>query len=156
MILKLKNYKIVCTLILITICFIFNGNSFVLAKIGEFAPENYKQNAKIVLIEKTAVSGRKIDLNINKIIQYKNLEISLINCWQSPKNKKDNIALILVEAYIDQRFGPLPTAKEKQYNKDLDLMQPNKILFYGWIFSKHKYINNIVHPIFDLWLESCY
>lgn len=150
-----KNFLISFFITLVVL--LSNGNSLVFANIkNDFSAENYKQNAKIVLIEKTAVSGRKIDLNTNKIIQYKNLEISLVNCWQSPKDKKDNIALILVEAYVDQKFGPLPTAKNKNYHKNSNDIQHNKILFYGWIFSKHKYINNIVHPIFDLWLETCY
>jgi hypothetical protein len=121
----------------------------------------YMDNAKIVLIERNSTNGNKIDLNINKIIQFKNLEISLISCWQSENEKKDYGALILVEEFFNLN-DPIAKVIERNKNKKLNQENENKkkgesqILFYGWIFSKYKYINHMNHQIFDLWLDKCF
>jgi hypothetical protein len=121
----------------------------------------YKDNARIVLIERNSTTGNKIDLNLNKIIQFKNLEISLVACWESEKDRKDHIALVFIEEFfnVDDQISKVI---EKNRNKKLskpsedDKSGKSKILYYGWIFSKHKYINNIKHAIFDLWLDHCF
>lgn len=121
----------------------------------------YKDNAKIVLIERNSTTGNSINLNINKIIQFKNLEISLIACWESEKDRKDHIALVFIEEFFnldDPIAKVIEKNRNKKFNKPLETDEKgkSKILHYGWIFSKHKYINNINHAIFDLWLDKCF
>ncbi len=127
---------------------------------------SHKENAKIILIERNSTNNNKINLNIKKIIQYKNLEISLISCFE-PKNKNhDHAALILIEEFKatnDTISKIIERNKNKRFNKknhnnldNNDIESDSKILFYGWIFNNHKYVNSIKHPIIDLWLEKCF
>ncbi len=120
----------------------------------------YRDNAKIVLIERNSTGKQIIDLNVNKIIQFKNIEISLIACWESKKDKNDHIALILIEEFYDLD-NHISKIIEKNRNKKIDNnalenKEKSKILYYGWMFKKHKYINYINHPIIDIWVDRCF
>ena len=99
------------------------------------------------------LEGKKTDLNIldkisskNELIQlnngenliYKDLSIKSIKCTNSQLDDNPEI-----KAYIQVR-------DLTKKNKD------NVYVFNGWMFSSSPSINPFDHPVYDIWLISCY
>ena len=118
-------------LILITINIIFSIN-FCYA-------DNLDGNfTNIKILDKISSKNTLLKLNNNKEYIYKDLSIKSIKCRNSKFDDNPEIT-----AYIQVR--DLTNTK----NDDV-------FVFNGWMFSSSPSIASFDHPVYDIWLISCY
>ncbi len=96
------------------------------------------KNTNIKILDKISSKNILIKLQNGKELKYKDLSIKSMKCSNSEFD--DNPEVI---AYIQVR---------DLTNKDKD----NVFIFNGWMFSSSPSIAPFDHPVYDIWLESCY
>ena len=96
------------------------------------------KNTNIKILDKISSKNILIKLQNGKELKYKDLSIKSMKCSNSEFD--DNPEVI---AYIQVR---------DLTNKDKD----NVFIFNGWMFSSSPSIAPFDHPVYDLWLVSCY
>ena len=112
--------------------------------------KNYKPKATIIMVETKALSGIAVSLSVNKITSYKNLDINLLSCWRSPTDSQESAAFVRIEELeTDNNIN-------KNSTSDSDCTPKRKLIYYGWLLNKHKYLSPIQHPLYDFWLKSCH
>ena len=98
-------------------------------------------NEKIVLIkilDKVSSKNTKLEIEIGKEKKFKNLLIKILKCKNSEFDDNPEIT-----AYIQVR--------------DLTNKNNNEVfVFNGWMFSSSPSITPFDHPVYDVWLISCY
>ncbi len=96
------------------------------------------QNTDIKILDKISSKNELIKLQNNQELIYKDLSIKSLKCKNSEFDDNPEIT-----AYIQVR----------------DLTNKNKddvFVFNGWMFSSSPSIAPFDHPVYDIWLVSCY
>ena len=92
----------------------------------------------IRVLDKLSSKSKLLKLDIGENFSYKNLEIKVLKCKNSKFDDNPEIT-----AYIQVS----------------DLTNKNKddvFVFNGWMFSSSPSITPFDHPVYDIWLVSCY
>ena len=124
-----NNFKLIYLVFLFYFCLVFNSNS--------------KSNLEgvftdIKILDKISSKNTLLKLENGKIKKFKDLEIKSIKCKNSEFDDNPEIT-----AYIQVR--------------DLTNKNNNEVfVFNGWMFSSSPSITPFDHPVYDVWLVSCY
>tara|TARA_B100001057_G_scaffold214658_1_gene214990 strand:+ start:1369 stop:1773 length:405 start_codon:yes stop_codon:yes gene_type:complete len=95
-------------------------------------------NTDIKILDKISSKNELIKLVNNKEFIYKDLSIKSIKC-------------------TDSKFDDNPEVKAYIQVKDLTKKDRNNVfVFNGWMFSSSPSIAPFDHPVYDIWLVSCY
>ncbi|WP_440908124.1 DUF2155 domain-containing protein [Candidatus Pelagibacter sp.] len=124
-----NNLKLIYLVFLFYFCLVFNSNS--------------KSNLEgvftdIKILDKISSKNTLLKLENGKLNKFKDLEIKSIKCKNSEFDDNPEIT-----AYIQVR----------------DLTSKNNdevFVFNGWMFSSSPSIEPFDHPVYDVWLVSCY
>ena len=124
-----NNFKLIFLVFLIYFCLVFNSNS--------------KNNLEgvftdIKILDKISSKNTLLKLENGKLKKFKDLEIKSIKCKNSEFDDNPEIT-----AYIQVR---------DLTNKNNDEV----FVFNGWMFSSSPSIEPFDHPVYDVWLVSCY
>ena len=124
-----NNFRLIYLVILIYFCLVLNSNS--------------KSNLEgafidIKILDKISSKNTLLKLEIGKLKKFKDLEIKSIKCKNSEFDDNPEIT-----AYIQVR---------DLTNKNNDEV----FVFNGWMFSSSPSIEPFDHPVYDVWLVSCY
>tara|TARA_B100001057_G_scaffold301974_1_gene302176 strand:- start:492 stop:899 length:408 start_codon:yes stop_codon:yes gene_type:complete len=96
------------------------------------------QNTDLKILDKISSKNELIKLNNKKEYIYKDLAIKSMKCTNSEFDDNPEI-----KAYIQVR----------DLTKDNN---DNVYVFNGWMFSSSPSIEPFDHPVYDIWLISCY
>ena len=124
-----NNFKLISLVFLFYFCLVFNSNS--------------KSNLEgiftdIKILDKISSKNNLLKLRNGELKKFKDLEIKSLKCKNSEFDDNPEIT-----AYIQVR----------------DLTNKNKdevFVFNGWMFSSSPSIKPFDHPVYDVWLISCY
>ena len=95
-------------------------------------------NTDIKILDKISSKNELIKLDNNKEYIYKDLAIKSIKCK-------------------DSKFDDNPEVKAYIQVRDLTKKDRNNVfVFNGWMFSSSPSIAPFDHPVYDIWLVSCY
>ena len=124
-----NNFKLIYLVFLFYFCLIFNSNS--------------KNNLEgtftdIKILDKISSKNTLLKLENGELKKFKDLEIKSIKCKNSEFDDNPEIT-----AYIQVR---------DLTNKNNDEV----FVFNGWMFSSSPSIVPFDHPVYDVWLISCY
>ena len=96
------------------------------------------QFIEIKILDKVSSKSSKLVLEIRKEKKFKNLLIKFLKCKNSEFDDTPEIT-----AYIQV--------------KDLNNIDNNEVfVFNGWTFSSSPSLRPFDHPVYDMWLLSCY
>jgi hypothetical protein len=102
---------------------------------------NIYNNSKFIeikVLDKVSSKSSKLVLEIGKEKKFKNLLIKCLKCKNSEFDDTPEIT-----AYIQV--------------KDLNNTDKNEVfVFNGWTFSSSPSLRPFDHPVYDMWLLSCY
>ena len=124
-----NNFKLIYLVFLFYFCLVFNSNS--------------KSNLEgvftdIKILDKISSKNTLLKLENGKLKKFKDLEIKSIKCKNSEFDDNPEIT-----AYIQVR--------------DLTTKNNDEVfVFNGWMFSSSPSIEPFDHPVYDVWLVSCY
>jgi hypothetical protein len=124
-----NNFKLIYLVFLFYFCLIFNSNSNSNIE-GVFTD--------IKILDKISSKNILLKLENGKLKKFKDLEIKSIKCKNSEFDDNPEI-----KAYIQVR---------DLTNKNNDEV----FVFNGWMFSSSPSIAPFDHPVYDVWLVSCY
>ena len=103
---------------------------------AEINPDGNKTDIKI--LDKISSKNELIKLVNNEEFVYKDLAIKSIKC-------------------TDSKFDDNPEVKAYIQVRDLTKKDRNNVfVFNGWMFSSSPSIAPFDHPVYDIWLISCY
>ena len=130
-----KNIKVGNKLTLFLFIYLFT--IFITSKTGgEVNLEG--NNTDIKILDKISSKNELIKLVNNKEFIYKDLAIKSIKC-------------------TDSKFDDNPEVKAYIQVRDLTKKDRNNVfVFNGWMFSSSPSIAPFDHPVYDIWLVSCY
>ena len=95
-------------------------------------------NTDLKILDKISSKNELIKLTNNKEFIYKDLAIKSIKC-------------------TDSKFDDNPEVKAYIQVRDLTKKDRNNVfVFNGWMFSSSPSIAPFDHPVYDIWLVSCY
>jgi len=124
-----NNFKLIYLVFLFYFCLVFNLSS-------NSNLEGAFTNIKI--LDKISSKNTLLKLKNGKLKKFKDLEIKSIKCKNSEFDDNPEIT-----AYIQVR---------DLTNKNNDEV----FVFNGWMFSSSPSIEPFDHPVYDVWLISCY
>ena len=123
------NYKLIYLIILFLFCLVFNSNS----------KNNLEGNfTDIKILDKISSKNTLLKLKNGELKKFKDLSIKSLKCKNSEFDDDPEIT-----AYIQVR----------------DLTNRNNdevFVFNDWMFSSSPSIAPFDHPVYDVWLISCY
>ena len=124
-----NNFKLICLVFLFYFCFVFTSNSKSNLE-GTFTD--------IKILDKISSKNTLLKLKNGKLKKFKDLEIKSFKCKNSEFDDDPEIT-----AYIQV--------------KDLTSKNNDEVfVFNGWMFSSSPSIKPFDHPVYDVWLVSCY
>ena len=124
-----NNIKLIFLIFLFYLSLIFNSNSKNKLE-GVFTD--------IKILDKISSKNTLLKLENGKLEKFKDLEIKSIKCKNSEFDDNPEIT-----AYIQVR--------------DLTTKNNDEVfVFNGWMFSSSPSIEPFDHPVYDVWLVSCY
>ena len=124
-----NNFKLICYFFLFYFCLVLNSN----------AKSNLEGTfTDIKILDKISSKNTLLKLENGKLEKFKDLEIKSIKCKNSEFDDNPEIT-----AYIQVR---------DLTNKNNDEV----FVFNGWMFSSSPSIAPFDHPVYDVWLVSCY
>ena len=124
-----NNFKLIYLVFLFYFCLVFNSNSKSNLE-GAFTD--------IKILDKISSKNTLLKLENGKLKKFKDLEIKSIKCKNSEFDDDPEIT-----AYIQVR--------------DLTYKNNDEVfVFNGWMFSSSPSIEPFDHPVYDVWLVSCY
>ena len=131
-----KNIKVgkINFIVFLTFLLVFFLNYFEIS----FANNLEGTNTNIKILDKISSKNELIKLINGKNFKYKDLSIKSLKCKNSEFDDNPEIT-----AYIQVK----------------DLTNKNKddvFVFNGWMFSSSPSIAPFDHPVYDIWLVSCY
>tara|TARA_B100000989_G_scaffold135100_1_gene100381 strand:+ start:829 stop:1233 length:405 start_codon:yes stop_codon:yes gene_type:complete len=98
----------------------------------------YGKKVDIQILDKLSSKNQLIKLDIGKDFRFKNLNLKVLKC----KNSK---------------FDDDPEITSYLQVRDLSNKDNNEVfIFNGWTFSSSPSIQVFDHPVYDLWIISCY
>ena len=106
-----------------------------------FSSKSFANNINFVeikILDKVSSKTSQLTLDINKETKFENLIIKVLKCKNSEFDDNPEIT-----AYIQVR---------DLTNKNNDEV----FVFNGWMFSSSPSIAPFDHPVYDVWLISCY
>ncbi len=124
-----NNFKLINLVFLFYFCLVFNSNSKVNLE-GTFTD--------LKILDKISSKNTLLKLKNGELIKFKDLSIKSFKCKNSEFDDNPEIT-----AYIQVR----------------DLTDKNNdevFVFNGWMFSSSPSITPFDHPVYDVWLVSCY
>jgi hypothetical protein len=124
-----NNFKLIYLVFLFYFCLVFNSYS-------KSNLEGFFTDIKI--LDKISSKNTLLKLENGKFKIFKDLEIKSIKCKNSEFDDNPEIT-----AYIQVR---------DLTNKNNDEV----FIFNGWMFSSSPSIEPFDHPVYDVWLVSCY
>ncbi|MDC0518363.1 DUF2155 domain-containing protein [Candidatus Pelagibacter sp.] len=96
------------------------------------------QNINLKILDKISSKNELITISMNEEYIYKDLSIKSMKCNNS-------------------EFDDNPEIKAYLQVKDLTKNNKNNVfIFNGWMFSSSPSIAPFDHPVYDIWLISCY
>ena len=99
------------------------------------------------------LEGKNIDLKILDKISSKNESIKLIN---GEEYIYKDLSIKSIKC-INSEFDDNPEIKAYIQVRDLTKKDKNNVfVFNGWMFSSSPSIAPFDHPVYDIWLISCY
>ena len=130
-----KNIKVGNNLIL----FLFTYSLIIFLTFKTNADTNLDgNNTDIKVLDKISSKNELIKLVNDKEFIYKDLAIKSIKC-------------------TDSKFDDNPEVKAYIQVRDLTKKDRNNVfVFNGWMFSSSPSIAPFDHPVYDIWLVSCY
>ena len=124
-----NNFKLIYLVFLFYFCLVLNSN----------ANSNLEGTfTDIKILDKISSKNTLLNLENGKLNKFKDLEIKSIKCKNSEFDDNPEIT-----AYIQVR---------DLTNKNNDEV----FVFNGWMFSSSPSITPFDHPVYDVWLISCY
>ena len=100
--------------------------------------EELTLNTNLKILDKISSKNESIKLSNGNVFIYKDLAIKSLKCSNSQLDDNPE-----TKAYIQVR--------------DLTLNDNDKVyVFNGWMFSSSPSIAPFDHPVYDIWLVSCY
>ena len=93
---------------------------------------------EIKILDKVSSKNSLLKIKIGEEVKFKNLKIKPLRCKNSEFDDSPEIA-----AYLQVKDS---TNKKKD----------EVFVFNGWTFSSSPTINPFDHPVYDIWLTSCY
>ncbi len=104
-------------------------------------------------IAETNLDGNNTDIKILDKISSKNELIKLIN---DEELVYKDLAIKSIKC-TDSKFDDNPEVKAYIQVRDLTKKDRNNVfVFNGWMFSSSPSIAPFDHPVYDIWLVSCY
>jgi hypothetical protein len=131
---KVGKVKILISILLLNFCFFLfldKSNS----------KDNQSFSGKfleIKILDKVSSKTSTVELKIGKEIEFKNLLIKSLKCENSKFDDNPEIT-----AYI-QVIDKTNTNNDEVF------------VFNGWFFSSSPSLNPFDHPVYDIWLMSCF
>ena len=124
-----NNIKLLLLVFLLCLIFVVNSNSKSNLE-GDFTD--------LKILDKISSKNKLLKLKNGELIKYDDLLINSIKCKNSEFDDNPEIT-----AYIQVR--------------DLTNKKNNEVfVFNGWMFSSSPSIEPFDHPVYDIWLISCY
>ena len=124
-----NNLKLIYLVFLFYFCLVFNVNS----------KSNLEGNfTDIKILDKISSKNTLLKLKNGELIKFKDLEIKSLKCKNSEFDDNPEIT-----AYIQ--------VKDLTYKSNDEVF-----VFNGWMFSSSPSIEPFDHPVYDVWLVSCY
>ena len=124
-----NNFKLIYLVFLFYFCLVFNSNSKSNLE-GTFTD--------IKILDKISSKNTLLKLKNGELVKFKDLSIKSLKCKNSEFDDNPEIT-----AYIQVR---------DLTNKNNDEV----FVFNGWMFSSSPSIAPFDHPVYDVWLISCY
>ena len=124
-----NNFKLIYLIFLLYFCFVFNSYS-------NSNLEGTFTNIKV--LDKISSKNTLLKIKNGELIEFKDLSIKSLKCKNSEFDDNPEIT-----AYIQVR---------DLTNKNNDEV----FVFNGWMFSSSPSIEPFDHPVYDVWLVSCY
>jgi len=124
-----NNLKLIFFFVLFYLCFVFNTNA-----------QNDLEGTftDIKILDKISSKNTLLKLKNGELMQFKDLSVKSLKCKNSEFDDNPEIT-----AYLQVR----------------DLTSKNNdevFVFNGWMFSSSPSITPFDHPVYDVWLISCY
>tara|TARA_A100001037_G_C14970257_1_gene553400 strand:- start:470 stop:877 length:408 start_codon:yes stop_codon:yes gene_type:complete len=124
-----NNLKLIFVLLLVYFCFVFSSNSQSNLE-GSFTD--------IKILDKISSKNTLIKLKNGELKKFKDLSIKSFKCKNSEFDDDPEVT-----AYLQIR--------------DLSNKNNNEVFaFNGWMFSSSPSLTPFDHPVYDVWLVSCY
>ena len=124
-----NNLKLIFVLLLVYFCFVFSSNSQSNLE-GSFTD--------IKILDKISSKNTLIKLKNGELKKFKDLSIKSFKCKNSEFDDDPEVT-----AYLQIR--------------DLSNKNNNEVfVFNGWMFSSSPSLTPFDHPVYDVWLVSCY
>ena len=124
-----NNLKLIFVLLLVYFCFVFSSNSQINLE-GSFTD--------IQILDKISSKNTLIKLKNGEITKFKDLSIKSFKCKNSEFDDDPEVT-----AYLQIR--------------DLSNKNNDEVFaFNGWMFSSSPSLTPFDHPVYDVWLVSCY
>jgi hypothetical protein len=133
---------------LISLFFLFSTSAFaqekaVAAEDGSLAQQTTQVDdgstadiAVVQILNKTTAKTVISELNLKRKADFSNLAIIAHRCWQAPLDQKPESKMLL------EVFETKPN-------------QPEKRIFYGWMFASSPSISGLEHPVYDITALNC-
>ena len=106
-----------------------------------FVPKSFADElnfAEIKILDKVSSKTSQLSLNIEQETKFGNLIIKILKCKNS-------------------EFDDNPEITAYMQVQDITLKNNDKVfVFNGWMFSSSPSIEPFDHPVYDVWLVSCY
>ena len=110
-----------------------------LSKVNSYSKNNLEGNfTNIKILDKISSKNNLLKLRNGEVKKFKDLEVKSLKCKNSEFDDNPEIT-----AYIQVR---------DLTNKNNDEV----FVFNGWMFSSSPSITPFDHPVYDVWLVSCY
>ena len=124
-----NNFKLIYLVFLFYFCLVLNSN----------AKNNLEGTfTDIKILDKISSKNSLLKLKNGELVKFKDLSIKSLKCKNSEFDDNPEIT-----AYIQVR--------------DLTNKNNNEVfVFNGWMFSSSPSIQPFDHPVYDVWLVSCY
>tara|TARA_B100000401_G_C52535194_1_gene591061 strand:- start:9 stop:416 length:408 start_codon:yes stop_codon:yes gene_type:complete len=124
-----NNLKLIFVLLLVYFCFVFSSNSQINLE-GSFTD--------IKILDKISSKNTLIKLKNGELKKFKDLSIKSFKCKNSEFDDDPEVT-----AYLQIR--------------DLSNKNNDEVFaFNGWMFSSSPSLTPFDHPVYDVWLVSCY
>ena len=124
--------KVKIILFLLILSYLFSSNLYSDTK------KNYEDLVDLNVLDKVSSKSSNITVEIGKEFNFQNLTIKVLKCFNSKFDDDPEIT-----AYIQV--------------KDLNNENNDEVyVFNGWMFSSSPSIAPFDHPVYDIWLISCY
>lgn len=111
-------------------------NSSAELTINKIDPSRFSSGAVIQGLNKTTAKTSILEMRIGDKINFGQISLIVHKCWQAPLDQKPESKILL-------------EVLESKNN------EPEKRIFYGWMFASSPSISGLEHPIYDLTAISC-